>query len=1494
MCQVRRVRILGPLGAEEGPGVEEGQHAAADGAEEGPGVEEGQPAAADVADAQGACEEAVFPAPPDAPEEEARRPRRVRDPSAPTRAQWDEHQSMHLPFRSWCPECVAGRMDNPPHRAVPADEHQVPEVHLDYAFARRREEDEVVPILVMKHRQSRAIRCWVVPRKGALEIVAAEVAQRGIRDFGITGPVIIKSDGEGPILALRRRVQALHPGEALEQGPAAYEHESNGVIENGNKLGKGLLRVHLLSLERKLGGHITCTHPVFAWLTEFVGDAITKYLVGKDGKTPYERLYGKGVNEEGLEFGESLWWRPPRGGDYNVLLEPRWREGVWLGRKWGSPVHFVWDAQDSKVHAVRAVQRRPRNERWQRAAVEAVTALPGVLQSRAGGDDEEVEIIAPADGLIEPPPQPSDRHPNRAFISDADLQAYGYTQGCPRCTKMRAGLPARGVKHREACRRRIEARLREAGDPRIIAADERTNQRLVDLAPPAGEEGGTVPGEVREEQGAEAGEGRDDSIGAEPGNDGCARRAGERDEELRPAEAAASHGENEEHCPSEMDEGEPGEGDMAVDALGTLRRGMPPGLQEEVEELLDLFAVRGYSRADARLRVSELYSPPRVTSELQRMRQFCPGMVLWPGSTFDLASDENGQSYDLLLARDRQRVRERIQTEKPWLVIGSPPCRDYSTLNEGLNFRKMPEEEVRRRLAARAVHLHFALEIYRLQLKGGRHFLHEHPAGASSWHDEQVRRLLNDRRVSTVVGHQCRYGQSAVSGIGDRLPVLKPTRFMSSAPELLSRLSLRCSRDHEHQPLTGGRAAAAARYPPQLCRAIILGAEAQARREGRPLPSTVAARLDAGLAVLALGGELAEALEVEEGLLDSGVQHESEALETYGRQVVRAFDEYTGDELPPQLVREARAEEVAMMEEWAVWDVVEVAEAHRVTGKPPLKGRWVDTNKGDRARPDVRSRWCAKELALHRSDQFFAATPPLEALRLILSIACTGRQDGSRGGRKVLLLDAKKAHLHAMAVRNVYVDLPPERAQRGRCCRLRRCLYGTRDAPQQWERFAAATLEAIGFKRGLASAVCFHHSSRDLVALVHGDDFFLCGEDKDLDWVHRELEKTILLKVVGRLGGEPEKGDVQELRCLNRVLRWQHNGVLLEADPRHAEILAAMLGPGASPLSTPGVKDHGNARGRVYATTTGIDEDLGARLVQKEAQLKLLDVGAGRGGEARVVLGGVGDRSGELGGLATSAPGEAPLGASQVGMFRAGAARANYLALDRPEIAYAAKELCRRMAEPRNCDLAALRRIARYLLGVPRRVYHFQWQPDACLDAYVDTDFAGCPTTRRSTSGGCVLRGGHLIKHWSSTQKVVTLSSGEAELAGVVKGAGEALGIQSVARDLGLEVAVRLHADSSAAIGICSRSGIGRIRHLAVGQLWVQEKIRDKTISLHKCAGEHNPGDLFTKHLDRAKIEHHLSLICVRSEPGRAVSAPKLATEVQAFLAPVFVASPRI
>ena len=163
------------------------------------------------------------------------------------------------------------------------------------------------------------------------------------------------------------------------------------------------------------------------------------------------------------------------------------------------------------------------------------------------------------------------------------------------------------------------------------------------------------------------------------------------------------------------------------------------------------------------------------------------------------------------------------------------------------------------------------------------------------------------------------------------------------------------------------------------------------------------------------------------------------------------------------------------------------------------------------------------------------------------------------------------------------------------------------------------------------------------------------------------------------------------------------------------------------------------------------------------------------------------------------------------------------------------------------------------------------------IEVYGDTDWSGCPRTRRSTSGGCVMIGSHCIRTWSSTQASVTLSSGEAEYYGLVKAAGAGLGHQSLMDDLGIHLPVRVWTDSSAALGIASRSGLGKLRHLETHTLWVQEKVRTGAITLRKVWGEVNPADLFTKHLpSREKVHQLLGLFGCEYRSGRAEAAPLL------------------
>ena len=502
-------------------------------------------------------------------------------------------------------------------------------------------------------------------------------------------------------------------------------------------------------------------------------------------------------------------------------------------------------------------------------------------------------------------------------------------------------------------------------------------------------------------------------------------------------------------------------------------------------------------------------------------------------------------------------------------------------------------------------------------------------------------------------------------------------------------------------------------------------------------------------------------------------------------------DDVSGNKLDPEGVKVARKSEMEFIQKMGVWEVVPRPKC-KVIGT-----RWVDTNKGDQQNPNYRSRLVAQEVKKGSVAEYFAAMPPLSALKMLLTLATTDRIPDADGKKQtkdepwlISFVDVKRAHFCADATRELYVELPPESGHSSEYVgRLKKSMYGCRDAGMNWELTIAKVMTRLGFIQGKSSPCLYHHPSKNLKCVVHGDDFTTLGPRSGLDWLHKELEKEWMITVRGILGPPSVPNCLRSITILRRIVTWDENGISWEADQRHSDILLQELGVTGMNIKTPAARDRQPASD---------DED--------------------------------------------------PLPAEQIFKYRSLAMRASYLSQDRPDLQYACRELAKGMSKPTNGNWKSLKRIARYLKYRPRVVQRFRGQESLSeLTVWCDADHAGCIRTRKSTSGGVLMLGNSVIKTYSRGQGVISLSSGEAEYYALVSAASEGLGETSNLLDWGVKVQLVVNMDATAGISLGSRRGLGRAKHIDTCFLWVQNLVSDGKIRLRKKHTSEMLADMLTK-----------------------------------------------
>lgn len=169
--------------------------------------------------------------------EEARKPKIAFDPGKPTKKEKEEHELVHIPFRSWCRFCVRGRAVASPHSTgtqeyIEFNKERMPTLSIDYCFVTDKDEKaSSCPYLVMFDNGSKGIFAVAVPRKGVVEWVV-EWMNGAISNLGYAHvKIAIKSDQESSIVALREAVSAKRVGPTIPLNSPKKESQANGAME---------------------------------------------------------------------------------------------------------------------------------------------------------------------------------------------------------------------------------------------------------------------------------------------------------------------------------------------------------------------------------------------------------------------------------------------------------------------------------------------------------------------------------------------------------------------------------------------------------------------------------------------------------------------------------------------------------------------------------------------------------------------------------------------------------------------------------------------------------------------------------------------------------------------------------------------------------------------------------------------------------------------------------------------------------------------------------------------------------------------------------------------------------------------------------------------------------------------------------------------------------------------------------------------------------------
>ena len=250
--------------------------------------------------------------------------------------------------------------------------------------------------------------------------------------------------------------------------------------------------------------------------------------------------------------------------------------------------------------------------------------------------------------------------------------------------------------------------------------------------------------------------------------------------------------------------------------------------------------------------------------------------------------------------------------------------------------------------------------------------------------------------------------------------------------------------------------------------------------------------------------------------------------------------------------------------------------------------------------------------------------------------------------------------------------------------------------------------------------------------------------------------------------------------------------------------------------------------------------------------------------------------------------GDDALTTEQHKQYRRAVGKIQWLAPLRPDVCYAAKELARGLAAPTKEHQAKLKQLLKYVKGtidymtmIKPMTFLGPQQPFK-IECYVDSDWAGCHTTRKSTSGLVLQLFGATLLTASRTQATIALSSGEAELYAIGTGVAEALYVRNFLQETQLSpnIQVTVYTDSTTGKSIATRMGASkRTEHVQLRYLYMQDLAATNVVRIKKVHTLQNPADVCTKYVSAETQQRHHDKLGIPSG-----STPSLRAGVRHFI----------